>query len=71
MFLKRNTESIIAFALFVITTFIYFYFEVGKGTDHKLYLGLIGIIATLYFGMLKSKVENDNIFKELFIQLTG
>jgi len=33
----------------------------------NLFLGFIGSIATLYFGALKLKIENDTFFKALFI----
>jgi hypothetical protein len=32
----------------------------------NLFIGLLGSIATIYFGILKLKVENDILFKELF-----
>jgi len=32
----------------------------------ELFIGIIGSIATLYFGYLKYKIENDKVFIELF-----
>jgi hypothetical protein len=62
MYIRRNIESLIVLIAFGgIVGFYYF----GK-IDDKMFLGLIGAVATLYFGVLKYKVENDNIFKELF-----
>jgi hypothetical protein len=34
--------------------------------DDKLLLGLLGTVATLYFGSIKNRIENDKLFKELF-----
>ncbi|MFD1016889.1 hypothetical protein [Winogradskyella rapida] len=44
----------------VIITYLY------NSYDEKLLLGLIGIIATFYFGLSKTQMENDRFFKELF-----
>jgi len=35
--------------------------------DDKLFLGALGVIITLYFGLIKVQIENDRFFKELFI----
>ena len=60
--IKRNYISIITFIVFLLII-ILFGFE---WIDEKLFLGLLGVIATLYFGLLKQKSENDKLFKELF-----
>ena len=42
-----------------------------KFIDDKLFIALIGVVITFYFGFLKYKIENDKIFKELFIDFNG
>jgi hypothetical protein len=37
-----------------------------KVINVTLLLGLLGSIATIYFGVLKPKIENDILFKQLF-----
>ncbi len=32
-------------------------------------LGLLGVVATLYIGLLKQKIENDRLFVDLFVDL--
>jgi len=59
---KRNTELILASAGFIIVIGYYLIF----GMDDKIFLGLIGTVATLYFGSIKYRIENDKLFKELF-----
>jgi hypothetical protein len=60
--LKKNSENIFFGALFLIATILYGI----KVIDVTLLLGLLGSIATIYFGVLKLKIENDILFKELF-----
>lgn len=63
--ITQNIETLLAIVLFVCALVFYLY---NPGTDDKLLLGLIGAIATLYFGLIKFKIENDSMFKELFIE---
>lgn len=54
--------SIVAIILVTIVFGVYLYCKY----DEKLLLGIIGVIATLYFGITKTQMENDRFFKELF-----
>jgi hypothetical protein len=60
--LKKNSENILFAALFLIVAILYGL----KVINEALLLGLLGSIATIYFGVLKLKIENDILFKELF-----
>ncbi|MCK4655027.1 MAG: hypothetical protein KAU01_11350 [Candidatus Cloacimonetes bacterium] len=61
-FIKLNIESIIAIILFSIIILL----KSNSIIDERLFLGLLGAVATLYFGIVKFKIENDKLFKELF-----
>jgi uncharacterized membrane-anchored protein YjiN (DUF445 family) len=61
--IKRNIEIIAAIVAFVLV----FTFFLICNLEDKLFLGLIGTIATLYFGAVKHRIENDKFFKELFL----
>lgn len=63
-FIKKNKETIIVTLLFFFLGILYFNTEKISGTD---FLGIGGAIATIYFGLLKNRIEDDNIFKELFV----
>jgi len=61
-FFKRNLISvfaIIAFAIIFITYIIFDY-------NNNIFLGLLGTTATLYFGAIRYKIEDDKFFKDLF-----
>ena len=61
-FIKQNFGNIFTAFLFAAVIAITLCFNL----DYKLFLGILGIIATFYFGMLKHKIENDRVFQELF-----
>lgn len=60
--IKRNIVHIIASIIFLIVIGLSYYSMI----DNKLLLGILVSIASIYFGLLKYKIENDKIFKELF-----
>ncbi|MFZ4799250.1 MAG: hypothetical protein ACOYMA_17255 [Bacteroidia bacterium] len=63
--IKQNIGYIltgIAFILIVTLSIL----SVLKIVNNGLFLGLIGLMATFYFGYLKNKIEDDKVFKELF-----
>lgn len=60
--LKRNTELLFASIGFILIIGYYLIY----GIDDKIFLGLLGTVATLYFGSIKYRIENDKLFKELF-----
>lgn len=62
-YLKRNIEFLLACLGFIV---IFFFYSFCSGMDDKLLLGLLGTVATLYFGSIKNRIENDKLFKELF-----
>jgi len=62
-YLSRNIEFILACLGFII---IFFCYSFCPEMDDKLLLGLLGTVATLYFGSIKNRIENDKLFKELF-----
>ncbi|MFD0992381.1 hypothetical protein [Tenacibaculum geojense] len=53
---------IVALILVLVAFSTYLYFEY----DDKLFLGSLGVIVTIYFGITKTEMENDKLFKELF-----
>ncbi|WP_320112292.1 hypothetical protein [Draconibacterium orientale] len=61
-FLKQTWGFFIPTILFAVVIGLLW---CGK-LDNTLAIGLLGTIATLYFGILKYKMENDKIFNELF-----
>lgn len=60
--LRKISENIIFGVLFLIVAILYG----TKVINETLLLGLLGSIATIYFGVLKLKIENDILFKDLF-----
>jgi hypothetical protein len=60
--INRNIELILASLGFILVICYYLIF----GVDGKIFLGLLGTIATLFFGSIKYRIENDKLFKELF-----
>jgi hypothetical protein len=63
--IKQNIGLIltgIAFILLVTLSIL----SALKIINDSLLLGLIGLMATFYFGYLKNKIEDDKVFKELF-----
>lgn len=61
-FLKAYKISIVAIIIVIIVFWAYLNYKF----DEKLLLGIIGAVATLYFGITKTQMENDRFFKELF-----
>lgn len=62
IFIKRNTISLITF--FALITVLLLYSK--EQIEFNLFVGGIGTIATIYFGLIRFQIENDKIFKELF-----
>ena len=62
--LVRN-KSILFTVILLMTVLLLFYKDLF---NESLLLGFIGSIATVYFGLLKNNIENDRIFKELFLE---
>ncbi len=60
--IKRHTELVLASIGFLLIIISYLVYEI----DDKVFLGLVGTVATLYFGSIKYRIENDKLFKELF-----
>jgi hypothetical protein len=61
-FLKQNWGFLITAISFTIVIYLLW----CKQVDNTLAFGILGTIATFYFGVLKYKMENDKIFNELF-----
>jgi hypothetical protein len=61
-FIRKYSETIIVLILFSIILIL----KRESLIDEKLLFGLMGTVATLYFGIIKFKIENDILFKELF-----
>lgn len=61
-FIKQNWGFLLTAISFTIVIYLLWYNQI----DSTLAIGLLGSIATLYFGVLKYKMENDKIFNELF-----
>lgn len=60
---SRFNESIIVILIYFITIFIFYHWNIK---DEKLVIGILAVITSIYFGVLKNKTENDKIFNELF-----
>lgn len=60
--IRINYLTLFVFLLAGLTIGGYFYFEF----DERVLLGILGITATMYFGTLRIKIEQDKLFKELF-----
>lgn len=60
--IKKYSESIFFGVLFLLPILSYLLNLINE----NLFFGSIGSIATIYFGFLKLKIENDLLFKELF-----
>lgn len=58
------------FLLTAISFAIVIYLLWGKQVESTLALGILGTIVSLYFGVLKYKMENDRMFNELFTNFT-
>lgn len=54
--------SIVAIILVIVAFSTYLCYKY----DEKLLLGALGVIVTFYFGITKTQMENDRLFKELF-----
>lgn len=57
----KNLDSIIATLSFILAYCLFY-----NSVDSKDFLGIVLAIATIYFGVLKHRIENDKMFKELF-----
>lgn len=55
-----TTTFLIVLVLSLIPLFEY------EEINEKLIIGIVGLMATFYFGEIKSKIENDRVFKDLF-----
>lgn len=60
--IKKYSESIFFGVLFLLPILSYLLNLINE----NLFFGSLGSIATIYFGFLKLKIENDLLFKELF-----
>jgi hypothetical protein len=60
--IKKYSESLIFGLLFIVTIIL----NILNFINETLLLSIIGSLATIYFGILKLKIENDLLFKELF-----
>lgn len=60
--LKVHSLLLVTILLLIIVFCSFLIFEF----DEKILFGLIGIIVTFYFGINKTKIEDDKLFKELF-----
>lgn len=60
--IKTNLPTILAFIIASIIVVLYF----RIGYDERVLLGMLGIIATMYLGTLRTRLEHDKLFKELF-----
>jgi hypothetical protein len=60
--LKQNWGFLLSAFAFAIVIYLLW----GKQVEGTLALGIIGTIVSLYFGVLKYKMENDRMFNELF-----
>jgi hypothetical protein len=60
--IRKNSESIFFGVLFLLPILSYLLNLINE----NLFFGSLGSIATIYFGFLKLKIENDLLFKELF-----
>jgi len=59
---NKYRDSYILGIIFAIVSVLYW----NDVIDDKKYLGLIISVGTIYFGLLKYRIENDRVFKELF-----
>lgn len=60
--IKKYSESIFFGVLFLLPILSYLLNLINE----NLFFGSLGSIATIYFGFLKLKIDNDLLFKELF-----
>lgn len=60
-------EILLAFLGFIIPIFLY---QINL-IDEKVLLGIWGSVASLFFGSLKLKIENDKFFKDLFSEFNS
>lgn len=63
----RNIESFIISIIFIVLILVYSFFKI----DTKILVGLFGTVATIYLGLIKSKIENDKLFKSLFTEFNS
>lgn len=61
-YIIKYIVDIAAAALFIATISTY----ASQHLDDKTFLAILGSIAALYFGIIKYRIENDKMFKELF-----
>ena len=60
---SRFKESLIVIIFYFVTLFIFYHYNIK---DEKLVIGILAVITSIYFGVLKNNTENDRIFNELF-----
>jgi hypothetical protein len=63
--IKQNTRLILIISTFIVIVSLSI-LSALKIINNSLLLGLIGLMATFYFGYLKNRIEDDKVFKELF-----
>ncbi|WP_222539518.1 hypothetical protein [Pedobacter polysacchareus] len=61
-FLNKNSNTLLCGLLFLITILCYGF----KFINGNAFIGTLASVATIYYGTLKLKIENDLIFKDLF-----
>ncbi|EAZ83052.1 hypothetical protein [Algoriphagus machipongonensis] len=66
-FLKRNIISFITLIAFILVLILYSIERI----EFNLFIGSLGTIVTIYFGLIRFQIENDKIFKELFTSFNG
>jgi len=62
-YLQKNWPTVVALLLFLLLGL--YHFGYGK-INGKEFLGIIIPISTIYFGILKYRIENDQMFMNLF-----
>ncbi|TDQ18600.1 hypothetical protein DFQ04_0404 [Algoriphagus boseongensis] len=60
--IKSNYPTLIAFVFATLLVIGYF----NTRFDERVFLGILGIMATMYLGTLRTRMEHDKLFKELF-----
>ena len=61
-YIKENIREIIILLLMLFTIS----YRYCKPFDNTFFIGILGSLVTVYFGLVKHKIENDRMFKELF-----
>jgi hypothetical protein len=61
-FLRRNIESFVFAILYIVAIVL----RSKNKFDDTIFIGLIASLSTIYFGLLKLKIEYDRLFLDLF-----